>query len=556
MRYVIYTRVSDEGQVDNSSLASQERLAREYGDSQGWTHIETIRDQGSRDTLERSNTTRLFNILEQFTNPEHGGKPEQIVVVIYKVDRAGGESVVFSELFGRIYSANCTIAVVDKRRHYETLLDIMAETVFDRAISEHELYTIRKRTAQGTLDHLERKSILFRPPYGYVLRREQRDGISINSAVVDNEPAKIIKLIFQSIVDGDSVQDVCKMLNRRGIPGPTGKAWNSVTVRNIVRELGEKYAGQDWTFTRKINKSKSVSVELSYPAIVPLDLVIAARRELAATSGGDKTTRPFKGLITCSFCGRTAQIRTSGKQWWTSACNSYATHHNYRGRGIPTTKEICPYHISLGVIEKKLREWLRGEGEESLEAAIGRLQSKYKSTLTWREVNERDYERKTQEKREIADKILKLSDKQLGSVLEVLNERLIELEEKLSFTQYQIDTAHKEEARMLTSFRRLGIVPIDSLHRARIQTKVGRANRESFDFHANIGALLDALEHRDPESINRHMVGLGLKISANYSLPKRSERLASITIELDLTGLEGEADKAYEPYDVPPTREK
>lgn len=97
--------------------------------------------------------------------------------------------------------------------------------------------------------------------------------------VIDEEEAKIVRLIYRLYLDGKSTVAICKEFNEKGISTPSGKGkWSISTVNSIL--TNEKYKGDallqkqftvDFlTKKTKVNEGElpQYYVEGSHPAII------------------------------------------------------------------------------------------------------------------------------------------------------------------------------------------------------------------------------------------------------------------------------------------------
>ena len=64
-----------------------------------------------------------------------------------------------------------------------------------------------------------------RPPYGYSVQKGRLE--------VNEETAKVVRLVFEMLDGGVSLLAVCEALNKAGIPGPGGKRWGHTAVLRI-----------------------------------------------------------------------------------------------------------------------------------------------------------------------------------------------------------------------------------------------------------------------------------------------------------------------------------
>ena len=79
MRCVVYVRVSDQSQVDGTSLDTQTKMCREYAEREGYKVARVFREEGvSAKTLNRPEFQKLLEYV-----PNHKIK----AVIVYKVDR-------------------------------------------------------------------------------------------------------------------------------------------------------------------------------------------------------------------------------------------------------------------------------------------------------------------------------------------------------------------------------------------------------------------------------------------------------------------------------------
>lgn len=108
---------------------------------------------------------------------------------------------------------------------------------------------------------------------------------------IDEEQAKVVRLIYERFLSGDSQSDIGKMLEEKGIPTPMGRTkWSDSTIRSILRN--EKYKGdallqKTYVIDCISHKSKKNDdrpqyyVENSHPAIIPRDMFDRVQQELA-----------------------------------------------------------------------------------------------------------------------------------------------------------------------------------------------------------------------------------------------------------------------------------
>lgn len=204
------------------------------------------------------------------------------------------------------------------------------------SISRNVRWSIKKRMANGTFK-------VARVPYGYT-KNERRD------LVIDPEKAAVVRRIFTLYLSGYGTRKIAVLLNEDGLPSPTGKQWNNVTIRKILKQ--EKYIGDiHWQKTYgvfmgeqwKINNGDvdSYYIENAHPAIIDRETFYLAQRILsdaAEKAKGNQTAERdnlFRGKIRCS-CGRSYYRVSAKNDYWQCSgrsmiggnCDNYVFYHD------------------------------------------------------------------------------------------------------------------------------------------------------------------------------------------------------------------------------------
>lgn len=217
----------------------------------------------------------------------------------------------------------------------ELLITIMSSLAQEesRSISENVTWGQRKRFADGKVS-LPYKSFL-----GY------RKGANGLPEIVEEE-AKVVRLIYQHFMAGQTVYSIAKYLTEHQIPTPRGKTnkWAPSTIESIL--TNEKYKGDallQKSFTvdflqkkMKVNEGEvpQYYVENSHPAIISpeeFDIVqaeILRRKNLGRRYSGQSI---LSARIVCSECGD----YYGSKVWHSNTkyrrtiwqCNSKFDHH-------------------------------------------------------------------------------------------------------------------------------------------------------------------------------------------------------------------------------------
>lgn len=189
----------------------------------------------------------------------------------------------------------------------ELLLTIMSSLAQEesRSISENVTWGHRKRFADGKVSFA----------YSRVLGLEKGPDGSI---VVNQEQAKIVKLIFRLFLEGMTPHSIAAELTDTGIKSPGGKdKWNSATVRRMLSN--EKYKGdallqKEFTVDYLQKKTKKNEgevpqyyVEGNHEAIIEPSVFDLVQTELAKRSKKSEARYSgvsiFSNKIKCAECG-------------------------------------------------------------------------------------------------------------------------------------------------------------------------------------------------------------------------------------------------------------
>jgi DNA invertase Pin-like site-specific DNA recombinase len=104
------------------------------------------------------------------------------------------------------------------------------EVVLHGFLGAHERLLILHRTMKGKRQAAEAGRNVVGDCYGY---RSLENGL----LEVFEEQAEIVRLIFKWLREGLSFVKVCRELNSRGIPSPTGGVWTDGTIWQFLRQL-------------------------------------------------------------------------------------------------------------------------------------------------------------------------------------------------------------------------------------------------------------------------------------------------------------------------------
>ena len=183
----------------------------------------------------------------------------------------------------------------------ELLITIMSSLAQEesRSISENTTWGKRKQFAEG------KTSVGYSAFLGY-----DKD------FKINEEQAKVVKLIYKLFLGGRSFYAITKELEKRGIKSPSGKdKWYISTVRSIL--TNEKYRGDaliqkeytadflDKTRRKNTGEIPQYYVEEHHEAIIPPDLFDFVQSEIKRReqNGKHSSVSIFANKIKCGCCG-------------------------------------------------------------------------------------------------------------------------------------------------------------------------------------------------------------------------------------------------------------
>ena len=288
---VIYVRVSTKDQVENFSLASQEKACREYC-SQNKIPVKMIyREEGeSAKTVNRPK----FQEMLAYCNKN---KKEVGFVVVYAVSRFARSSEDHHLIKAILKKNNIALRSVTELID-DTPEGNFMETIFAGVAQlDNELRAARTRV--GMKAALEDGKWTFPPPLGYISSKTTGN----KTLVPDPELAPLIKMAFELMSTGDvAIQDVLTQVTALGLRSLAGKPLAPQTFGNLLRN--PIYYG------RIIVESFEVDREGDFEPIISKELFDQAQIALGkvgyeyASHSQMNENFPLKRFIRCSHCGK------------------------------------------------------------------------------------------------------------------------------------------------------------------------------------------------------------------------------------------------------------
>ena len=304
-RVAAYARVSTDSDEQYTSYEAQIDYYTQYiKKREDWEFVKVYTDEGISGT-----DTKHRDGFNEMINDALDGKID--LIVTKSVSRFARNTVDSLTTIRNLKDKGCecyfekeNIWTFDSKG--ELLITIMSSLAQEesRSISENVTWGHRKRMADGKF------SLAYSTFLGY---KKGPNG----TPVIDEEEAKIVRLIYRLYLDGKSTVAICKEFNEKGIPTPSGKGkWSISTVNSIL--TNEKYKGDallqkqftvDFlTKKTKVNEGElpQYYVEGSHPAIIDRDewdMVQDEVKRRSELSRALRSTNILSARLICEDCG-------------------------------------------------------------------------------------------------------------------------------------------------------------------------------------------------------------------------------------------------------------
>src|SRR6516225_4084246 len=225
---VIYARVSSEQQREENTIASQTASLIEFAQNhqlevpKEWV----FEDEGySGATLERPGLERVRDLAAE-------GKMK--VVLAYSPDRLSRKyayQILLIEEFARHGIETLFVKSPQGNSPEDQLL-----VQFQGMIAEYERAQILERSRRGKRHraHAGEVSVMSGAPYGYRYTRKTEEAFA--AYMVDDAEASVVRRVFEMYtVEGLSIAEITRRLNREGIPTRKGGRWERSVVWGMLR---------------------------------------------------------------------------------------------------------------------------------------------------------------------------------------------------------------------------------------------------------------------------------------------------------------------------------
>ena len=231
-RFFGYCRVSTETQAEKGyGLAAQESEIKKFAEGRGWTLERIFRDEGISGNLKDTDEDEAISKREAFMELLSILEEDDTIIILNT---------------SRLWRSDMTRAIIKRELMKKRVRIVSVEQPkFDLYSKDPNDYLIN--AIMEALDVYERMSISLKLARGRTVKAKGGDkpaGISPfgykwaedkKSVIVDQDEARVVKLIFSELQKGKSLHQVADFLNAQGITTRRGKQWSAGNVQVIGR---------------------------------------------------------------------------------------------------------------------------------------------------------------------------------------------------------------------------------------------------------------------------------------------------------------------------------
>ncbi len=376
-RIALYLRLSrEDGNDESLSITNQRSILREYVEEsfgEPYTIVDEYIDDGKTGTdIARAEFKRMIGDVE-------AGRVNCVIVKdLKRFMRNHGYQALYLE---QIFPKNDTRFITVSEPRLDTYRDPNAVYGFD--VPMHGI--MNDRYAKGTSEAVKRtfatkikqgQFIGAFCPYGYM-----KDPADKNRLVIDDEAARIVRLIFKWFLEGASKRAICARLKEYGVPNPTrykrskglsynnphaavnDGLWNPTTVARLLKNeayVGTMVQGKQRVVNYKIHdkimlpQDEWVKVPGAQPAVIGAEQFAKAQAMLAKNTRVTKQAAELTllaGFVRCYDCKKAMRRKVGG-----NAAVAYYVCRSYN------EKRVCSSHtIRASVLENAVLEAIKAQ---------------------------------------------------------------------------------------------------------------------------------------------------------------------------------------------------
>lgn len=365
---VLYLRISreDDREGESYSIENQREFLLDFAEKNSFRNIVCLADDGiSGVTDKRPEFQKLLNIV----------KDDRVKTVMVKdMSRLGRNYLSVGEYVEYLFPSH-NVRLIAVNDGVDTINGVDDFTPFRNLMNEWYAKDIsrKRRSTNVTLD--KQGKPIGQPPFGY-----QWDADSMFWEI-DEEAAEMVRRIFTLKLEGNSLEQIARILRQEKVPIPTvymmarglrkpqkhvergNYFWSTSTLSGMLKN--QKYCGDVinfLTFSRSYklkerlkNPKEEWSVHRDvHPPIIDRDTFEQVQKTFATTKMRSPKEIPkhmLAGYLTCSDCGKNLHYKLT----YPNNDNHYFSCGNNR-----VSRTLCPqsHHIRVDTIMEATRQMI------------------------------------------------------------------------------------------------------------------------------------------------------------------------------------------------------
>lgn len=292
MKAVIYTRVSSEDQIENTSLESQERICREYCKKMGYDVARVFSDRG--ESAKTSDRPAFLEMIRYATST-----PCIESAIVYKLDRFAR-----NQFDTAIFIRALATKGVSLRSATEQITDGMEGKIMRGVLAllaeiDNDIRADRSKASMRSL--IEKGYWVHQAPLGYVVARDPQGNPILKPDPITGPP---IRAAFEQIAFGEvGTVFTTKKLAQINVVTKYGKRVGVSSLHKILRR--PIYAGRIISKLAGHRVIKAAFQPLVSESIFDrVQAILSGRGRIEKPYERQRDDLPLRQLIACGKCGR------------------------------------------------------------------------------------------------------------------------------------------------------------------------------------------------------------------------------------------------------------
>lgn len=289
LRAILYTRVSSEQQIENTSLKEQERIGKDFCDKHGYKLLKVFEEKG--ESAKFIDRTMLQEALSFCAN-----KKNQIsLFVVYKYDRFSRSAENHHYIKALLSKYNVQVVSITEPVDDSPSGRLMENVLASFAQFDNEVRT--QRSIGGIKARLNSGFWIWKPPLGYI-RDETSKEKGLKPLVFDPKIAPFIMQAWQMLLSGNyRSKEIQEWLNKQGV--------------KVIKQQMSKIFNNGF-YAGMINiQSMDIKAKGTHPAMITEEEFYKAQALLGNYANTKRVSHlqanpnfPLNKLLRCSSCNR------------------------------------------------------------------------------------------------------------------------------------------------------------------------------------------------------------------------------------------------------------